>query len=90
MKPGHYREREKNVGYYALDYNHQYHPRFSMPPLRQVQSKSGPEKAFGIALREIREAAGMSQMDVWYTSALESIIRTSVPQNPVFKVPPLE
>jgi transcriptional regulator with XRE-family HTH domain len=35
-----------------------------MPRHRQVQPKLGPEKAFGIVLREIREASGMSQMDV--------------------------
>ena len=50
-----------------------------MPLHRQVQPKSGPEKAFGIVLREIREVAGMSQMDVYerfgidrtYLSAIE-------------------
>ena len=36
-----------------------------MPHPRQVQPKSGPEKAFGIVLREIREEAGLSQLDVY-------------------------
>ena len=36
-----------------------------MPHPRQIQPKSGPEKAFGIVLREIREAAGLSQLDVY-------------------------
>lgn len=36
-----------------------------MPHVRQIQPKSGPEKAFGIVLREIREAAGLSQLDVY-------------------------
>ena len=50
-----------------------------MPLRRQIQPKSGPEKAFGTVLREIREAAGLSQMDVYerigidrtYLSAIE-------------------
>lgn len=36
-----------------------------MPHNRQIQPKSGPEKAFGIVLREIRKAAGLSQLDVY-------------------------
>lgn len=36
-----------------------------MPHVRQIQPKLGPEKAFGIALRDIREAAGLSQLDVY-------------------------
>jgi hypothetical protein len=35
-----------------------------MPRRRQIQPRSGPEKAFGIVLREIRNEAGLSQMDV--------------------------
>src|ERR1700747_1576823 len=38
---------------------------FLMPHVRQIQPKSGPEKAFGIVLREVREAAGLSQLDVY-------------------------
>jgi len=37
----------------------------SMPRYRQIQPKSGPEKAFGIVLREIRKAARLSQLDVY-------------------------
>jgi transcriptional regulator with XRE-family HTH domain len=37
----------------------------SMPRYRQIQPKSGPEKAFGIVLREIRQEAGFSQLDVY-------------------------
>ena len=35
-----------------------------MPRHRQIQPRSGPEKAFGTVLREIRESQGLSQMDV--------------------------
>ncbi len=50
-----------------------------MPFRRQIQPKSGPEKAFGTILREIRQTAGLSQMDVYehfgidrtYLSAIE-------------------
>jgi transcriptional regulator with XRE-family HTH domain len=36
-----------------------------MPSSRQIQPRSGPEKAFGIVLREIRQEAGLSQLDVY-------------------------
>lgn len=36
-----------------------------MPRYRQIQPRSGPEKAFGIVVREIRRAAGLSQLDVY-------------------------
>jgi transcriptional regulator with XRE-family HTH domain len=36
-----------------------------MPHLRQIQPRSGPEKAFGIVLREVRKKAGLSQLDVY-------------------------
>ena len=36
-----------------------------MPHHRQIQPRSGPERAFGIVLREIREQAGLSQLDVY-------------------------
>lgn len=36
-----------------------------MPHVRQIQPKSGPERAFGIVLREVRENAGLSQLDVY-------------------------
>jgi len=32
---------------------------------RQIQPRSGPEKAFGIVLREVRKEAGLSQLDVY-------------------------
>jgi transcriptional regulator with XRE-family HTH domain len=55
-----------------------------MPPRRQIQPRSGPEKAFGVVLREIREAAGLSQMQVdvqfdidrTYLSAIERGIQS--------------
>jgi transcriptional regulator with XRE-family HTH domain len=55
-----------------------------MPKRRQIQPRFGPEKAFGIALREIRQAAGLSQMDVdvqfeidrTYLSAIERGIQS--------------
>jgi DNA-binding XRE family transcriptional regulator len=76
---------QTNVGYNPLVYNHQAAKLKSIMPLRrQVQPKSGPEKAFGIVLREIREAAGLSQMDVYkhcgidrtYLSAIERGIQS--------------
>jgi transcriptional regulator with XRE-family HTH domain len=45
--------------------HHPHHTSLEMPHPRQIQPKSGPEKAFGIVLREIREAAGLSQLDVY-------------------------
>jgi len=36
-----------------------------MPHDRQIQPRSGPEKALGSVLREIREQAGLSQLDVY-------------------------
>jgi transcriptional regulator with XRE-family HTH domain len=36
-----------------------------MPRQRQIQPRSGPEKAFGSVLREIRTKAGLSQLDVY-------------------------
>jgi transcriptional regulator with XRE-family HTH domain len=55
-----------------------------MPRRRQIQPRFGPEKAFGAVLREIREAAGLSQMDVdvqfdidrTYLSAIERGIQS--------------
>ena len=55
-----------------------------MPRYRQIQPKYGPEKAFGMVLREIRESAGLSQMDVHvqfdidrtYLSAIERGIQS--------------
>jgi transcriptional regulator with XRE-family HTH domain len=36
-----------------------------MAHARQLQPKSGPEKAFGSVLREIRNEAGLSQLDIY-------------------------
>lgn len=36
-----------------------------MSRTRQIQPKSGPEKAFGSVLREIRNEAGLSQLDIY-------------------------
>jgi transcriptional regulator with XRE-family HTH domain len=55
-----------------------------MPRRSQIQPRSGPEKAFGIVLREIRQKAGLSQMDVdvefgidrTYLSAIERGIQS--------------
>lgn len=55
-----------------------------MPRRRQIQPRFGPEKAFGVVLREIREAAGLSQMEVdvlfgidrTYLSAIERGIQS--------------
>lgn len=55
-----------------------------MPRQRQLQPRSGPEKAFGTVLREIREDCGLSQMDVHvqfdidrtYLSAIERGIQS--------------
>jgi transcriptional regulator with XRE-family HTH domain len=55
-----------------------------MPRRRQIQPRFGPEKAFGVVLREIRLAAGLSQMEVdvlfdidrTYLSAIERGIQS--------------
>jgi transcriptional regulator with XRE-family HTH domain len=36
-----------------------------MARTRQIQPNSGPEKAFGSVLREIRNEAGLSQLDIY-------------------------
>ena len=74
-----------------------------MPHPRQIQPKSGPEKAFGIVLREIREEAGLSQLDVYIKfgidrtqlSAIERgvqspTLRTIVRLSQAFRVSPSE
>jgi DNA-binding XRE family transcriptional regulator len=72
-------------GYNPLVYNHHsHHTKPLMPRRRQIQPRFGPEKAFGIVLREIRQAAGLSQMDVdvqfeidrTYLSAIERGIQS--------------
>ena len=55
-----------------------------MPRRRQIQPRFGPERAFGTVLREIRDEAGLSQMDVdvqfdidrTYLSAIERGIQS--------------
>lgn len=93
-----------NVGHNPLVYNqHPRHTTFLMPRYRQIQPRFGPEKAFGAVLREIREAAGLSQMDVdvqfeidrTYLSAIERgiqspTLRMIVRLSRAFKVKPSE
>jgi DNA-binding XRE family transcriptional regulator len=76
---------------------------FLMPHHRQIQPNSGPERAFGIVLREIREAAGLSQLDVYikfgidrtHLSAIERgvqspTLRTIVRFSRAYRVNPTE
>jgi DNA-binding XRE family transcriptional regulator len=91
-----------NGGYNPLVYNHHArHTETLMPRYRQIQPKFGPEKAFGVVLREIREGAGLSQMDVdvqfdidrTYLSAIERgiqspTLRMIVRLSRAFKVKP--
>jgi DNA-binding XRE family transcriptional regulator len=75
----------------------------SMPHTRQIQPKSGPEKAFGVVVREIRHAAGLSQLDAYIKfgidrtqlSAIERgvqspTLRTIVRLSQAFRVTPTE
>jgi ribosome-binding protein aMBF1 (putative translation factor) len=65
--------RKWNVGYDPLAYDH--HDRKNgiemVKRRRQVQPRSGPEKAFGEALRQIRKGRGMSQMDLFMESGID-------------------
>lgn len=74
-----------------------------MPRHRQIQPRSGPEKAFGMVLREIRDKAGLSQLDVYVKfgvdrtqlSAIERgvqspTLRTIVRLSKIFRVSPTE
>jgi transcriptional regulator with XRE-family HTH domain len=38
---------------------------------KQIQPQSGPDKAFGEALRETRKARGISQMDLYSASGID-------------------
>jgi len=38
---------------------------------RQVQPRSGPERAFGEALREVRKQRGISQMDLFLETGID-------------------
>jgi transcriptional regulator with XRE-family HTH domain len=49
-----------------------------MPHHRQIQPKSGPEKAFGSVLREIREAAGLSQLDVFVKFGIDRTVLSAL------------
>jgi transcriptional regulator with XRE-family HTH domain len=43
-----------------------------MPKARkQIQPQSGPERAFGEALREVRKKRGISQMDLYTASGID-------------------
>jgi DNA-binding XRE family transcriptional regulator len=56
----------KSDGFSPLVYiHHLRHTEFLMPHDRQIQPRSGPEKALGSVLREIRKQAGLSQLDVY-------------------------
>jgi len=74
-----------------------------MPRRRQIQPRSGPERAFGVVLRDVREEAGLSQMDVdvdfgidrTYLSAIERglqspTLRMIVRLSEAFRVRPSE
>jgi|ERR1039458_2852629 ribosome-binding protein aMBF1 (putative translation factor) len=64
---------EKNVGYDPLAYDHQSRNNDSEmgKRRRQVQPRSGPEKAFGEVLRQVRKSRGMSQMDLFMESGID-------------------
>jgi ribosome-binding protein aMBF1 (putative translation factor) len=66
-------ESSKNVGYDPLDQNRQIENNHAgmAKPRRQIQPRSGPERAFGEALREIRRDQGMSQMDLYIASGID-------------------
>jgi DNA-binding XRE family transcriptional regulator len=75
----------KNDGYNPLVHNRQQLQTNSlMPRRRQIQPRSGPERAFGFVLRDVRQKAGLSQMDVdvefgidrTYLSAIERGIQS--------------
>lgn len=62
-----------NVGYDPLAYNHptgNNHAEMAKRR-RQVQPRSGPERAFGEALREARKSQGISQMDLFMESGID-------------------
>jgi ribosome-binding protein aMBF1 (putative translation factor) len=62
-----------NVGYDPLAYNHPYgnnHVEMAKRR-RQVQPRSGPERAFGEVLREVRRSQRISQMDLYMESGID-------------------
>lgn len=55
---------------------------------KQVQPRSGPEKAFGQVVREIRESRGLSQMDLYMESGLDRTFVSAIErgiQSPTLK-----
>lgn len=62
-----------NVGYDPLAYNqHNTNNDLEMAKRRrQVQPRSGPERAFGEVLREVRKDRGISQMDLFMESGID-------------------
>jgi ribosome-binding protein aMBF1 (putative translation factor) len=65
--------RNSNVGYDPLAYERQWANNDSemVRRRRQVQPRSGPERAFGEALRLARKNRGMSQMDLFMESGID-------------------
>jgi transcriptional regulator with XRE-family HTH domain len=49
-----------------------------MPHHRQIQPRSGPERALGSVLREIREAAGLSQLDVFVKFGIDRTVLSAL------------
>lgn len=66
-------DRRINVGYDPLVHNQQLGKNQCgmVSRRRQVQPRFGPERAFGEALREIRKAKGISQMDLYTASGID-------------------
>jgi ribosome-binding protein aMBF1 (putative translation factor) len=63
----------KNVGYDPLVYDHhkQNNDIEMAKRRRQVQPRSGPDRAFGEGLRQVRKGRGMSQMDLFIESGID-------------------
>src|SRR6266851_5661680 len=62
-----------NVGYDPLVYDHHW-PNNDIEMAkrrRQVQPRSGPERAFGEALRQVRKGRGISQMELFMESGID-------------------
>src|ERR1700677_1076102 len=67
------KRRNQNVGYDPLAYDHQGQNNGTemAKRRRQVQPRSGPERAFGEVLRQVRKNRGMSQMDLFMESGID-------------------
>ena len=63
----------QNVGYDPLAYDHhaQHNDSDMAKRRRQVQPRSGPERAFGEALRQVRKSRGISQMELFMESGID-------------------